>query len=97
MIDYVVKETDAIVKNLNTKISPLGTKEVIGNCPKCGSHVVTDKYYICQEYKKSCDFVFGKVISRKTIPKTEAVKILSGKLSGKMKFKKQNGSILKHN
>lgn len=93
MIDYVVKETDVIVKNLNTKISPLGTKEVIGNCPKCGSHVVvTNKYYICQEYKKSCDFVFGKVISGKTIPKTEAVKILSGKPSGKMKFKKRDGS-----
>ena len=78
MIKYVLSETDDIVKNLNTKLSSMDTKEAIGKCPKCSANVVvTEKYYICQDYKKSCDFVFGKTIGGTNITKTEAIKIIS--------------------
>ena len=92
MIKYVLSETDAIIKNLNTKLSSMDTKEAIGKCPKCSSNVVvTEKYYICQDYKKSCDFVFGKTIGGTNITKTEAIKIISKKPTKKMKFKKKAG------
>lgn len=52
--------------------------EEIGKCPKCASPVVIGKtFYFCSEYKKSCDFIFGKEMWSAKITKTEAKKLLS--------------------
>jgi len=90
MIEYVEKETDIFLK-LEGHFTNDDTKVVVGKCPKCNSDVVdTGKYYKCKNYKKeknSCDFIFGKTIASKKIPQKEAVKILEGKPTSKMKFK----------
>lgn len=67
-------------------------KESLGKCPKCGSDVIEGKsYYLCKEYKNSCDFIFNKEIWGAKISKTEAKKILAGKESKEFTFTWKSG------
>lgn len=63
--------------------------KLIGICPKCGQKVASGKnYYFCTEYKKTCDFISGKAILGTKISETNMKKILQGKPSNMLTFKK---------
>ena len=58
-------------------------------CPKCGQKVAVGKnYYYCIEYKKTCDFISGKTILGTKISEANMKKILQGKCSNLLTFKK---------
>lgn len=62
-------------------------REVIGKCPSCGNDVFeTDKFYLCNEYKKTCQFLISKTLKGAKIPKTEMKKILAGKETKELTF-----------
>ena len=96
MIEYVenlVKEiqNNSTIKTIN-KNAVNSKSKVIGTCPFCNKDFMeSEKYYICSGYKKddenSCKFVFGKEIAGKKISEKEALKLLSGEATSKMKFK----------
>lgn len=55
------------------------TKEdrTIGKCPLCGNSVLVGKsYYLCEQYKQSCDFIIPGVYLEKVIPGTQIKKLL---------------------
>lgn len=55
-------------------------KASLGKCPKCGNPVIEGKsYYLCQAYKKPCDFIIGKTSFKATITKTDVKALLAGK------------------
>lgn len=72
--------------------------EVIGTCPCCKGNVKnTEKYFICENYKQSCEFILSKEISGQLLSKEEAIKLLNGEVlpakeyswkSGKKSFAK---------
>lgn len=50
--------------------------EVIGVCPKCGGEVKVGKaFYLCENYKDSCEFIVGEEQWGAKVSKTEVVKI----------------------
>lgn len=68
--------------------------KLIGTCPKCGQKVAAGKnYYFCTEYKKTCDFISGRTILGTKISEANMKKILQGKASNVLTFKKtdENG------
>lgn len=96
MIDYITKSTNDIKSmkltvqgsSYTQKKGKNGVGEVIGKCPKCQSEVKVGKtYYLCEHYKESCDFIFGRKQWGVNVTKTEAKKILAGKPTKKLKFK----------
>ena len=65
---------------------------VIGKCPKCQGDVIeTEKYYICKEYKKTCNFVFGKTTYGAKVNTKEAQKVLNGEETKTFTFKFDKG------
>ncbi len=82
---YQIQGVAATYKNLEIKL--------IGNCPKCGQKVAAGKnYYYCTEYKKTCDFISGKAILGTKISETNMKKILQGKPSNLLTFKKTDAN-----
>ena len=66
--------------------------EILGKCPVCGKNVVRGKQsYGCMGYGSGCEFRVGITICKKTIPKTEIMRLLSGGATAKM-----NGFISKN-
>lgn len=62
--------------------------EEVGKCPKCGGAVSERKdFYLCENYKKTCDFVIGKTTHGASVSKTEVQKILSGQETKILTFK----------
>ncbi len=60
--------------------------EILGKCPVCGSNVVRGKQsYGCMGYGNGCQFRVGITICKKTIPKTEVIRLLSGGSTIKMR------------
>ena len=60
--------------------------EILGKCPVCGSNVVRGKQsYGCMGYGNGCQFRVGISICKKTIPKTELIRLLSGGSTIKMR------------
>ena len=96
MVKYVIKTINDI-KNSNMSIVYGNNLPTVGTCPKCKKDVKEGKNsYFCSGYSKdnpetSCDFIIGKTILGAKISSTEIKKMLSGKPSKEMKFKKQNG------
>ncbi|PLS19703.1 type IA DNA topoisomerase [Bacillus sp. M6-12] len=91
MIEYA-KQTTEDFKSLKATVSTASTKESLGQCPKCKSNVVEGKsFYLCTEYKKTCDFIIGKEIMGAKISKTEAKKLLAGKESKELEFTWKSG------
>ena len=59
--------------------------EIIGVCPVCGKNVVRGKQsYGCMGFGSGCEFRVGITICKKTIPKTEVARLLSGGATAKM-------------
>lgn len=99
MIAYIKSETEGY-KTVKANIpgNSSGAGKVIGKCPSCGGEVVSGKkVYYCKNYKKddddSCKFVFGKTIANAKISEAEAIKLISGKETKKLKFKTSNGEF----
>lgn len=107
MVDYITRTTNDIKgmklsikgSSYTTKGGSKGVGEVIGACPKCQGEVKIGKtYYLCEHYKDSCDFIFGRKQWGASISKTEAKKLLAGKPTKELKFenkgKKWEGSLV---
>lgn len=101
MIEYV-ETSIAAMKQKNIAITnpyyvPKNTgsgsaTEVIGKCPKCqGAVKNTTKFYICENYKKTCDLIIGKTIAGANITKTEAKKLLNNKETKELEFTWKSG------
>ena len=72
-----------------TKKGGKSVGEVIGVCPKCGGEVKVGKaFYLCENYKDSCEFIVGEEQWGAKVSKTEVVKILEGKETKVFDFKK---------
>lgn len=60
--------------------------EILGKCPVCGKNVVRGKQsYGCMGFGEGCQFRVGITICKKTIPKTEVMRLLSGGSTIKMR------------
>lgn len=91
MLEYARSVTIDIINNMERTIFT-NSGEEIGKCPKCGGAVMEKKeYYVCSNYKKTCDLIIGKVHNESKISVTEAKKILSGKETKEMEFKWKSG------
>lgn len=94
MIEYIKVATEEF-KQMTYQIHGVAATytnseiKLIGNCPKCGQKVAAGKnYYYCTEYKKTCDFISGKAILGTKISEANMKKILQGKPSNILTFKK---------
>lgn len=61
-------------------------KKVVGKCPKCNGNVVEVNYYLCENYKNSCDFILSKSIRGANIAIEDAEKLLKGEETKELKF-----------
>ena len=75
----------------NTDTGKLG--EILGKCPVCGKNVIRGKQsYGCMGYNEGCNFRVGINICKKSIPKTEVIRLLSEGSTAKMRgFISKNG------
>lgn len=90
MIKFVEDQTADFLNNINVTLSSDETQEVIGTCPKCGNPVLYGKnYYVCKEYKQSCDFIVGQTINGAKISVKDMEKILNGQATGEKSFVKK--------
>lgn len=53
------------------------SNEVVGKCPKCNGSVYARNYFMCENYKNTCDFIFGKVFGAE-LTKEDAKVLLNG-------------------
>ena len=67
--------------------------EILGVCPVCGKNVVRGRMnYGCMGYGSGCEFKVGITICKKTIPKTEVMRMLATGATAKMRgFISRNG------
>ncbi len=67
--------------------------EILGKCPVCGKNVVRGKNgYGCMGYADGCAFRIGLTICKKTIPKTEVMRLLAEGATARMRgFISKNG------
>ena len=77
--------------NSGNNKSPNGEKKVVGKCPKCNGNVVEANYYMCENYKNSCDFIIGKTIRGATITTEDVEKILRGEETKELEFTWSSG------
>lgn len=50
----------------------------IATCPKCGEAIIeTEKYFLCKNYKKSCDLLFNKELNGAKISKADILNLLN--------------------
>ena len=90
MIEYV-KEATSKLKNFNIVID--NSEDSIGKCPVCGKNVKESKdYYICNAYKKGCNFIVPKTLFGAKIGKTDIKNLLAGKPTKELSFKKDDKS-----
>lgn len=88
MIQYV-QEMIKDFKGTTVVVSNIGDKEVLGTCPACGKKVILGKdFYLCEAYKKGCNFIVGQNMYGAKISKTEVKKILNGKETKEFEFAK---------
>lgn len=95
MIVYIEEETKKLTKLTpsivggvsNQKQKNTALKE-IGACPSCknGKILETKKYFLCENYKKTCEFIAGKTYFNAKLTATEMKKILSGKPTKSLKM-----------
>ncbi|WPS85469.1 DNA topoisomerase (plasmid) [Brevibacillus halotolerans] len=98
MIEYTqamiddFKHTEISVSKNSDQKEVKGKLKVIGKCPKCSKNVVvTNDYYLCEDYKNSCDFIQKKVISGTKISEVDMKAILSGKQTKEKEFTWKSG------
>lgn len=75
----------------NTDTGKFG--EIVGKCPVCGKNVVRGRQsYGCMGYNDGCKFRVGISICKKSIPKSEVMRLLSEGTTAKMRgFISKNG------
>lgn len=73
---------------------PTKEDKTIGKCPLCGGSVLTGKsYYLCEQYKKTCEFILSPVYGKKKIPGGQIVKLLEKNITDTIKgFENKDGS-----
>ena len=60
--------------------------EILGKCPVCSKNVIRgNQSYGCMGYADGCTFKIGLTICRKTIPKTEIMRLLAEGATAKMR------------
>lgn len=68
-------------------------REAIAKCPCCqGDIIETDKYYLCKNYKKTCNVILGKTTYGAKVSKKEALAVFSGQESKALNFKSNSGN-----
>lgn len=97
MIQYTKEMTNDFMTISSTIDTHDSEKTVLGKCPKCKTHDVIEgkSYYLCTEYKKSCDFILPKKFGNANISKTEVKKLLAGKETTELSFKWDSGKTNK--
>lgn len=91
---YVAEETQDIIDKVSVNLSAYD-REVLGKCPKCGGAVIEGKsYYLCSNYKKTCDFLIPKEKIGAKISKKDVGLLLAGKKTGEKKMTTQSGKTL---
>lgn len=92
--NYVTEETQDIMGKVSVDLSAFAHEE-IGKCPKCGAPVVEGKnFYLCSQYKKSCDFLIPKEKIGAKISKRDVSLLLAGKKTGEKKMTTKSGKTL---
>lgn len=92
MIKYTEKETKDYMTTINRTITKVDESKVVGDCPKCKTNVIEGKsYYLCKNYKDTCDFILPKEFGGAKLTKTEVKKLLAGKETKEFNFKWNSG------
>ena len=93
IIEYTKKSTNDFMTIETLKKEEFKKEETaIGKCPKCGGSILNGKkYFRCENYKNTCDFIFGKVIMGASITSKDAEKILAGEKTKVKNLKFKNG------
>ncbi|MCM3113635.1 DNA topoisomerase [Lederbergia lenta] len=99
LIKRTAEEIKRNVKTLSVAANP--GKEAIALCPKCKKAVYENsKAYSCSGYKEGCKTTLWKnaleKLGKKTVTKTEAGKLISGKII-KVNLKSKQGNAYKAN
>lgn len=97
MLDYIRKETNQLTQIKTSIIGGTTNKnsnvpKTIGICPSCNSGKVleTKKYFLCENYKKTCQFILGKTYFNAKLTATEVKKILNGKPTKLLNMSNEN-------
>lgn len=89
--------TAALVRGKENELTfkfPTKEDRTLGKCPHCKSAVLIGKqYYLCEKYRKGCDFILPGEFAEKSISSSQIKKILENNLTDLIKgFKKKDGS-----
>lgn len=83
--------SETVYKLKKLKVSIASDKPSLGKCPKCGGNIIDGKsFYLCENYKNTCDVIIGHELWGAKITKTELKKILDGKETKEFNFKKDS-------
>jgi len=92
MIQYTTEVTKDIMDNVNQSINQQAEDKMVGNCPKCNATVAEGKsYFLCKNYKNTCDFILPKEFCGAKLTKTEVKKLLAGKETKELSFTFKSG------
>jgi len=99
-MDEIKRMTEEIVRKVKNKPDTGERSKMttsIGNCPICGSPVYENRSaYACSRWKEGCPFTLWKKILGKTIPRTQAQKlIVQGRTDIISGFKSKKGKFFK--
>ncbi|KAB2329426.1 type IA DNA topoisomerase [Bacillus mesophilum] len=83
--------------NSDNKITfkfPTVEDRTIGKCRLCGGKVLIGKqYYLCENYKKTCEFILPGIFLEKQLTTKQAIKLLDQNMTDVIKgFKKKDGT-----
>ncbi|MEK4503717.1 topoisomerase C-terminal repeat-containing protein, partial [Bacillus sp. FSL R12-0069] len=64
----------------------------LGKCPLCKSRVIVGKSnYLCEQYKKTCEFIIPGMVSGKKISNNHVIKLLEKNMTDQIKgFESKN-------
>jgi DNA topoisomerase-3 len=92
MISYTQSETTNYLNTINRTITQVDESKLVGDCPKCKANVTEGKsFYVCKNYKDTCDFILPKEFGGAKLTKTEVKKLLAGKETKEFDFKWKSG------
>ncbi len=67
-------------------IFPTKEDKTIGKCPLCqGSVLIGKSYYLCENYRQSCDFILSPTFGKKQIPVKQVSKLLEKNITDTIK------------
>lgn len=91
--EEMISYTKAMTERLLAIGKPFGREVAeIGKCPKCNCSVIEGKnYFLCVEYKKTCDFIISKTILGANVTKQDVIQMLQGKTTREKTFTWKSG------